>query len=90
MSHYREIAQRIVKVLISPESAVGFWHGVKSKKEVIIGLIFSYAGAFIGGLLVFLCAYWFFILRPGQRGVSISLTLLAVRLLTKLVPEKYR
>lgn len=30
MSNYREIAQRIVKILVSPESVFGFWNGVTS------------------------------------------------------------
>lgn len=30
MSNYREIAQRIVKILVSPESVFGFWNGVMS------------------------------------------------------------
>lgn len=30
MSNYREIAQRIVKILVSPELVFGFWNGVMS------------------------------------------------------------
>lgn len=63
---------------------------MKSKKEIIIGLVISYASAFIGGLLVFLCAYWFFHFETWtERGIYIGLTLLAVYILGKLVPEKY-
>lgn len=64
---------------------------MKSKKETIIGLVISYAFAFIGGSLVFLCAYWFFHFETWrERGLYIGLTLLAVYILIKLVPEKYR
>lgn len=64
---------------------------MKSKKEALIGLVMSYAFAFIGGLLVFLCAYWFFHFETWtERAVYIGLTLLAVYMLLKLVPQKYR
>ncbi|MDU4093209.1 MAG: hypothetical protein E7H57_08045 [Pantoea sp.] len=64
---------------------------MKFKKETMIGLVISYAFAFIGGLLVFLCAWWFFHFETWtKRGIYIGLTLLAVYILIKLMPEKYR
>lgn len=46
-------------------------------------------GAITGGLLVFLCCYWFFHYETWQeRSIAIGLTVLAVFLLAKLLPER--
>lgn len=42
MSNYREIAQRIVKILISPDSAFGFWNGVLSVPKDIGYLAYGF------------------------------------------------
>ncbi|ARJ43019.1 hypothetical protein B1H58_13935 [Pantoea alhagi] len=62
-----------------------------TKHETAIRILLHYAGSLIGGLLVLLCAYWFFHFETWtERGIYIGLTLLAVYILLKLVPEKYR
>lgn len=42
MSRYREIAQRIVKILISPDAAFGFWNGVLSVPKDIGYLAYGF------------------------------------------------
>lgn len=42
MSNYREIAQRIVTILVSPESVFGFWNGVTSVPKDIGYLAYGF------------------------------------------------
>ncbi|AIR01867.1 hypothetical protein ABW11_01685 [Pluralibacter gergoviae] len=47
------------------------------------------AGALVGGLLFFLCCYWFFHYETWhERLIATGLTALVVYLLAKLLPER--
>ena len=62
-----------------------------AKCETVIRTLLHYLGSLLGTLVFLLCAWWFFHFETWtKRGVSIGLTLLAVYILIKLVPEKYR
>lgn len=57
-------------------------------KRIMYNLLDA-AGAIIGGLSFFLCCYWFFHYETWhERLISIGLTVLAVYVLAKLIPER--
>lgn len=57
-------------------------------KRIMYSLIES-SGAIIGGLLLLLCCYWFFHYETWhERFIAISLSVLAVYVIGKILPER--
>lgn len=57
-------------------------------KRIMYSLIEA-SGAIVGGLLLFLCCYWFFHYETWhERFIAIGLSVLVVYLIGKILPER--
>jgi|GEM_PF-997104 putative flippase GtrA len=57
-------------------------------KRLMYSLIES-IGAIVGGLLFFVCCYWFFHYETWhERFIAIGLSILVVYLIAKIIPER--